>query len=72
MLNDHVSEELNVLSLMARDDCIFYRFKLRTHDQLYLLSLLSQLMLLHMHYVEKIYTEKTACCDAVIELNCFL
>lgn len=55
MLNDHVSEELNVLSLMARDDCTFYRFKLRIHDQLYLLS---QLMLLHMHYVEKIYTEK--------------
>lgn len=28
MLNDHVSEERNVLSLTARNDCIFYRFSL--------------------------------------------
>ncbi len=47
--------------------------QLRIHDQLYLLSLLSELMLLHMHYVEEnIHRKKTACCDAVIELKCFL
>lgn len=47
--------------------------QLRIHDQLYLLSLLSELMLLHTHYVEEnIYRKKTACCDAVIELKCFL
>lgn len=28
MLNDHVSEELIVLLLTARNDCIFYRFSL--------------------------------------------
>lgn len=29
MLNDHVSEEQNVLLLTARNDCIFYRFSLK-------------------------------------------